>query len=81
MPVQYTDDCARFEDFCGAEEALELLEWLRSRPRAAAVDLAACEHMHSSLLQVLLLARPCVQALPADPFLARWVAPLLDART
>jgi hypothetical protein len=41
------------------------------------VGLKACTHLHSAPLQVLLALRPKIGALPEEPFLARWVAPLL----
>ena len=58
------------------EDAEPLAQWLRETP-AAKVRLAACTNLHTAALQALLAARPAVVSSPADPFLARWVAPLL----
>jgi hypothetical protein len=56
---------------------LEFADWLRCREGSAAVDLAACTFLHTAILQTLLALEPNVLAVPRDPFLARWVAPLL----
>jgi len=63
---------------CGAEEALELMEWLvkRRRPR---VKLTDCTHLHSALLATLLACRPAISGPPNDPFLAKWIEPILTA--
>lgn len=61
---------------CGAEEALELAEWLAKRKRPKA-HLGACTHLHAALLQTLLAYKPALSAAPTDPFLRRWVLPLL----
>lgn len=81
MPIRYDPDAgaggtARFEGVCAVDEALPLAEWLEeaAEPR---VDLGACTELHTALLQLLLAARPAVAVPPEDPFLRRWVAPLL----
>jgi hypothetical protein len=76
MAIRTDKTTAHLEGVCGAEEALELLEWLRGR-KAPKLDLKACEHLHTSVLQVLLALRPRLVAPPAEPFLAAWVTPLL----
>ncbi len=72
MPLTFTETQARFEDVCTVEEALPLFEFLNSGI-APEVDLSACTHLHTALLQLLLIARPKVAALPVDPGLARWL--------
>ena len=76
MPLVFTATAVRFEYVCTVEEALPLLEFLKSS-EAPKVDLSACTYLHTALLQLLLAARPELFAPPADPSLARWVAPLL----
>jgi hypothetical protein len=78
MPLTFARNEVALTGACGAEEALDLAEWLakRKRPR---VNLAACTHLHAALLHTLLIFRPSVCAGPADPFLSRWVMPLLHA--
>lgn len=41
-------------------------------------DLAACTHVHSACLQVLMAARPPVAAWPRDPALALWLQAALN---
>jgi hypothetical protein len=78
MALEFRDDEVRLIDSCGAEEALELADWL-SKLELPKVDLAACTHLHAALLQTLLAYRPAISAGPEDPFLARWVLPVLAA--
>jgi hypothetical protein len=72
MPLIFAETSVRFEGVCCVEEALPLLEHCREAetPR---VDLAECTYLPTALLQLLLLLRPQVGTLPADPFLARWL--------
>lgn len=79
MPIRFDGTTARFDGDCSVEEALPLLEWLAATGDAV-VDLEPCTGLHTSVLQVLMAARAPVSAGPADPFLARWVAPLLGPR-
>lgn len=76
MPIRYDGAVARFDGSCTVEEALPLVDWLEGTV-AARVDLAACTGLHTALFQVLLAARPAVEAPPDDPFLKRWILPLL----
>lgn len=79
MPLDLSGNVARFADVCTVEEALDLLEWARQNtpPR---VDLGACTHLHTALLQVLMASDARIVAPPEDPFLKQWITPLL-ART
>jgi hypothetical protein len=76
MPLVFTETLVRFESVCTVEDALPLLEFLKGSAMPE-VDLLACTHLHTALLQLLLAARPRLASPPADPALARWVAPLL----
>jgi hypothetical protein len=78
MPLTFARSEVALTGACGAEEALELAEWLakRKRPR---VNLAACTHLHAALLHTLLFHRPAISGAPADPFLSRWIMPMLGA--
>lgn len=76
MPVVFTATQARFEEVCTVEEALPLYEFLRGG-ETLQVDLAACTFLHTALLQLLLIARPMLVSPPTDPYLVRWVGPLL----
>jgi hypothetical protein len=60
------------------DDAEPLARWLRetSRPK---VRLEHCTHLHTAALQALLAARPVLAGPPSDPFLARWITPLLVA--
>jgi hypothetical protein len=53
-----------------------LVAWLRTTGEPA-VDLRDCNHLHTGVIQALLLFQPKVSAAPTDGFLAAWVLPLL----
>jgi len=78
MPLIYEKNTVRFVDTCTVDEALEFQEWLGVH-KSPQVDLSACTHFHTALFQVLLATRPKLTGSPVDPFLARWVEPLLVA--
>lgn len=78
MPLRADGEALHLEAECGVEEALALLEQLAGLPPPG-VDLRACTHLHTALVQVLAACRPRVVAPPDDAFLARWLMPLLQA--
>lgn len=69
MPIRYDDARAVFDGHVAVDDAEPLAQWLAVTP-AGAVDLAACDHVHAAVLQVLMALRPPVAAAPADPWLA-----------
>ncbi|WP_041793913.1 hypothetical protein [Pararhodospirillum photometricum] len=75
MTLRLEDTIVRLEGVCTVEEALPLLEALQG---AQAVALADCTGLHTAALQVLLALRPPLVSLPTEPFLTRWIAPLLS---
>jgi hypothetical protein len=78
MPLEFARSEVTLHGACGAEEALELVEWL-AKKRRARVNLGDCTHLHSALLQTLLAFGPAISVPPHEPFLARWIVPLLTA--
>ena len=72
MPITFAKTTASFNGSCSAEETADLAAWLagRKRPR---VNLKACSHLHTALLQVLMAGKVTVTKQPSDPFLARWL--------
>jgi hypothetical protein len=78
MAIRYEADLARLEQDCAVEEALDLADWLRGQADPA-VDMSACTHLHTAVLQTLLALRPRLVAPPAEPFLARWLTSLLES--
>lgn len=75
MPIRFEDRRAVFDGDCTLEEAMALAEWLETGPAAA--DLGRCTGLHTALLQLLLAGGVRLDTPPGDPFLTRWVAPLL----
>jgi hypothetical protein len=64
-------------DACGAEEALELVDLL-SKAERPTINLSRCTYVHAALLQTLLAYKPVISAAPTEPFLQRWIVPLLS---
>jgi hypothetical protein len=69
MSIRYLKKHAALEGVVTVEDAEPLLQWLRTQARPA-VHLGRCEHVHAAVLQVLLVLRPKLVALPGDPWLA-----------
>ncbi len=61
------------------EDAEVLLGLLQADP-AAAVDLRAAAGLHAAVVQVLMALRPGIIGPSNDPFVNRWVLPMLAAR-
>ncbi len=79
MPINFLKSVACFKGVCTVEEAEPLLQWLQDQPRAK-IKLKECTHVHTAILQVLLVANPAVTLPPQDPELARWLMPALQNR-
>ena len=79
MSIVFRNQRARLEGHCSVEEAESLHAWMLEQT-APEVDLSACEHLHTAVLQTLLVARPSLVVLPADGFLGEHLGPLLAAR-
>lgn len=77
MSVELRDTSAVLAGVVTIEEVEAFVAWLRATPDAS-VDLSDCTHMHTGVLQALLIFRPKVTAEPAEYFLARHVLPLLS---
>jgi hypothetical protein len=80
VPVTLSSDVATLTGVVRVDDAEPLAQWLRETAQPK-VELAGCTHLHTAALQALLAARPAVVSTPAEPFLARWIAPLLTPPT
>ncbi|MBF0613099.1 MAG: hypothetical protein HQL55_18420 [Magnetococcales bacterium] len=70
MAIDYQDNQAIMSDVCTVEEADGFLAWLRDHPQAE-VDMAACTHIHTAILQVVMALSPKIVAFPEQVFLSR----------
>jgi len=61
---------------CGADDA-EVLQRLLLAAPGSTVEWSGCEHLHSAVVQVLLVGGPRMQGTPTNAFLAAYVAPIL----
>ena len=76
MPIAYEHTTARFEDQCSIEEAETLFAWVRERSGEGVpfrLDLSCCTHLHTALLQIVLLTR-AERVLPVDGALSDCLA-------
>lgn len=60
---------------CGADDAEVLQQQLLATP-GATVEWSACEHLHSAVVQVLLVGAPVMRGVPKNAFLATHIAPI-----
>jgi hypothetical protein len=71
MPISVADSagspCIRLEGVVSAEEVDQFVALLAEHP-GASLDLAACEHLHTAVLQLLLFFKPKLTTSPLDPF-------------
>ena len=63
MTIEYKKNVAVFSDVCTIEEAEDLLKWLDDHPKGK-VNLKACKHIHTALLQVLMVKKPLISSAP-----------------
>ena len=61
---------------CGADDAEALQQQLLAMP-GATVEWSNCEHLHSAVVQVLLVGAPRMRGAPKNAFLATHIAPIL----
>jgi len=83
MTIEWKDGVLRCGGVLAVDDAEQLLQLLLDAGADAApgADLAACEHVHSACLQVLMAARVRVAAWPAHPALAAWLRAALPEQT
>ena len=68
MGVRYLKKHAALEDIVTVEDAEALFDWLKQQAKPA-VSMGKCTHLHTAVLQVLLMTRPKMQGEIADPLL------------
>ena len=64
---------------CGIDDVEPLLDLLQSQPRHL-VDLSRATHLHGAVLQLLLVFGPPLAGAECEPFIAKWLMPLLRSR-
>jgi hypothetical protein len=68
MPIKFTETSATFEAKCNLNEADALYEWLKLHPNGK-LDLRHCVHLHTGILQILMIANRTIEKLPEDRYL------------
>lgn len=80
MSVRLDGDVILLEGECRVEDAEPLLGWLQAN-RERIVDLTNAEHLHSSVLQVLMALQPSMKGTPRDAYLRDWIFPALTGNS
>ncbi len=81
MPFRVLDDTVFLEGHCSIEEAEALHEALKAIERPV-FDLGTAGHLHTAIVQLLMLSGGTMRSLPADPVLEACLAarpPAADA--
>ena len=71
-----TDGTIELDGACPIEDAEKLQQYLIADPQAR-VDWRSCDSAHTSVIQILLAAKPLLRGPPAGDFLRNHVSPLL----
>lgn len=77
MSFSLEQDCLKLEGICSVEEAEALHEQLLEDPQLQ-LDLSACEHLHAAVFQALMRQPRRLKRGATDPFIKRWLQPLLE---
>lgn len=76
MSILLDEHVATLNGNCSVEEAEPLYEWLLRHPSGEVV-LHNLKHMHTAVLQVLVMAKPPVRfSGDVSVFIATWIKPL-----
>jgi hypothetical protein len=77
MPIRFDASTIYCEGECMVEDALPLLEFLRTH-EGVEVDMGDCTYAHTAVLQALAAAKNELRV-PASPELARWIGAVMGA--
>ena len=80
MTIEFKRNRVIFREEVRVEEAEALLEALQNKP-SSKVDLAACTHLHTANLKVLMAAGSCIDKWPQDAQLRTWLEAVLLPRS
>ena len=76
MPLRLHEQTATLTGAVTVDDAETFTTWLRITTEPS-VDLHDCTHLHTAVFQAILAFAPTVIAGPTEPFLARYVLPML----
>jgi hypothetical protein len=76
VPLQLHEQTATLTGTVTVDDAETFTTWLRTTDTPS-VDLRDCTHLHTAVFQAILAFAPTVTAGPTEPFLARYILPML----
>ena len=81
MPVNLLESEAgstlALEGIVTAEDTDQFITFLKEQPELL-IDMSTCDHLHTAVLQAILILRPHISAMPADPFWSRCITNLKE---
>lgn len=80
MSVVLADNYIAIVGDCGVEHAETLLALCQGNSETP-VDVSGAGAVHTALWQVLMVVSSPVVGMPADPFVRRWIMPILTRPT
>jgi len=72
-----TDGKIVLDGRCPVEDAEPLFQLLQATPEAPC-DWTGCSHLHTAVVQVILVARPALAGPCGDAWIETWIAPQLQ---
>lgn len=75
-----TERRVSLEGVCPVEDAEPLLQLLQATPEAVC-DWTGCSHLHTAVVQVIMVARPVLAGPCGDPWVEAWLAQQLSAKS
>ncbi len=72
MAIEYQGDTAILKGICTIEEAEDFFEWLKNEP-SPCVNMEEMEHIHTAILQGILLVKPTIKGIKENTFWGRFI--------
>lgn len=76
MSVWRDEEAIHLEGDCHVEAAETLVAMIHAHP-GQPVDLSQCRHLHSAVVQALLVLKPLRRGDCGDPFVKTWILPVI----
>lgn len=67
LQTNESENILKLDGIITAEDTDEFISCLREYPNLT-IDLSTCEHLHTAVLQALLILKPEILSLPENPF-------------
>ncbi|BAU22811.1 hypothetical protein THC_0415 [Caldimicrobium thiodismutans] len=72
MPLQIKNRIVKFIDIVTIEDTETLFNWFLEKKQGK-IDMSKCRHIHTAILQLLMIFKPKIEKLPEDNDLKKWI--------